>query len=218
MELGWNPALSHLKPLSLRLCHGPASHCQRLGLCWWQGAGAFLVGGRRLPMSRCQGSGERLLPFNKMQLLLRGWAMTAFVRHMMAGRPVSSPEGAARPSFMTTLWAAKEAQRAGERARVACVCCGQPRRASWLHAPVLLPHPEPQRAWGGAETSPSRSSSHVFLSLCFSPPSADAREESGWLCEVVPLVPCPEVPSKSGLEVGLSSAHLSSSLGLPLPF
>ena len=82
-----------------------------MGLCWWQGTGAFWVGGwvgGWLLVSRGQWSRQRLVPFSNLQQLLCSWAVTAFVHHMMVWLPFSSPERAIQPSFIATLRAERK--------------------------------------------------------------------------------------------------------------
>ena len=55
--------------------------------------------------TQVQGLGVRgeVVPFNNVQPPLCSWAIAAFVHHMMAWLPVSSPERAIQPSFITAL-------------------------------------------------------------------------------------------------------------------
>lgn len=91
----------------LQLCHTPLL-LLNAGASVWASVGGRALGlsgwvGWWLPMSRGQGSGERLLPFNNVQPLLCSWAIAAFVHHMMAWLPVSSPGRAIQPAFITAL-------------------------------------------------------------------------------------------------------------------
>lgn len=125
----WSPGLRKVKPVLLPRLSPASCRSQSLGLCRWQGAGLSGWVGWGLPISGGQGSGKRLLPFNYMQQPLCSGAITAFVHHMMAWLPVSSPERAMQPSLLppSVLRGGSKKRRSD---RMACIASGRSYRAS----------------------------------------------------------------------------------------